>query len=48
MTETEFAEKIGSTQSHVNKLRAHKIWPRKGLARRIKEVTGDEVTPMFI
>lgn len=45
MREADFAEKIGVTQPHVNKLRRGAIAPSWPLILRIKTATGNKVKP---
>jgi 3,4-dihydroxy 2-butanone 4-phosphate synthase/GTP cyclohydrolase II len=43
--EEDFAEKIGASQSYVNRLKNGHVWPSSEMARRIMAATDGAVTP---
>lgn len=44
LTEAAFAERIGSSQPHVNRLRRGKCFPSREMVKKIHAATGEKVT----
>lgn len=44
LTEAEFADLVGCSQPHVNRLRHGKMLPKPGLLAKIHQATGGKVT----